>query len=82
LTCREPPEGGRAWRKSRRSTVPDTLDSGWALGQEYLDSATAVAEAKVGEGKVLIMGPEVTFRGEPHATFKFLFNGVLYSGAH
>jgi hypothetical protein len=60
----------------------DTLDSGWALGQQYLDGATAVAEAKVGEGKVLIMGPEVTFRGEPHATFKFLFNGVLYSSAH
>jgi len=59
----------------------ETLVSGWALGQQYLDGATAVAEAKVGEGKVLVMGPEVTFRGEPHATFKFLFNGLLYSGA-
>lgn len=54
-----------------------TLDSGWAWGQEFLDGATAVAEAKVGEGKVFILGPEVTFRGEPHATFKLLFNGVL-----
>ncbi|HEY2016263.1 MAG TPA: M14 metallopeptidase family protein [Bryobacteraceae bacterium] len=61
---------------------PDTLESGWALGQQYLDGATAVAEAKVGEGKVFVMGPEVTFRGEPHATFKLLFNGVLYSTAH
>jgi hypothetical protein len=59
----------------------DTLDSGWAWGQEYLDGATAVAEGQVGEGKVLIMGPEVTFRGEPHATFKLLFNGVLYGNA-
>jgi hypothetical protein len=58
-----------------------TLDSGWAWGQEYLDGATAVAEAKVGEGKVLMMGPEVTFRGEPHATFKLLFNGVLYGNS-
>ena len=39
-----------------------TLDSGWAWGQEYLDGATAVAEANVGEGKVLMMGPEVTFQ--------------------
>ncbi len=58
-----------------------TLDSGWAWGQEFLDGGTAVAEAKVGEGKVLVMGPEVTFRGEPHATFKLLFNGVLYGNA-
>jgi hypothetical protein len=27
------------------------------------------------------MGPEVTFRGEPHATFKLMFNGVLYGNA-
>jgi hypothetical protein len=27
------------------------------------------------------MGPEVTFRGEPHATFKFLFNGLFYGNA-
>ncbi|MGA3189477.1 MAG: M14 metallopeptidase family protein [Bryobacteraceae bacterium] len=59
----------------------ETLDSGWAWGQEYLDGGTAIAEAKVGEGKVLVMGPEVTFRGEPHATFKLLFNGVLYGNA-
>jgi hypothetical protein len=58
-----------------------TLDSGWAWGQEFLDGGTAVAEAKVGEGKVMMMGPEVTFRGEPHATFKLLFNGVLYGNA-
>ena len=58
-----------------------TLDSGWALGQELLDGTTAVGEARVGEGKVLLMGPEVTFRGEPHATFKFLFNGVFYGNA-
>jgi hypothetical protein len=27
------------------------------------------------------MGPEVTFRGEPHATFKFLFNATFYGAA-
>jgi hypothetical protein len=62
-------------------TGPDTLESGWALGQKLLDGTTAVAEAKLGEGKVFVMGPEVTFRGEPHATFKLLFNALLYSGA-
>ena len=54
------------------------LDSGWAWGQTYLNNSIAVAQAKMGKGKVLLYGPEITFRGQPHATFKFLFNGLLY----
>ncbi len=57
------------------------LDSGWAWGQTYLNNSIAVAQANVGKGKVLLFGPEVTFRGQPHATFKFLFNGLLYGPA-
>ena len=57
------------------------LVSGWAWGQQYLDGGTAVAEAKVREGKVFVLGPEVTFRGQPHATFKLLFNGMYYGSA-
>jgi hypothetical protein len=57
------------------------LDSGWAWGQQYLNGATAVAEASVGEGKVLLLGPEVAFRGQSHGTFKLLFNGLYYGSA-
>jgi hypothetical protein len=57
------------------------LDSGWAWGQQYLKGGVAVAEASVGEGKVIILGPEVTFRGQPHGTFKLLFNGLYYGSA-
>ena len=32
----------------------------------------------VGAGRVLFFGPDVTFRGQPHGTFKFLFNGIFY----
>jgi hypothetical protein len=59
----------------------DLLDSGWAWGQQYLNNTIAVAQANVGKGKVLLYGPEVTFRGQPHSTFKFLFNGLLYGPA-
>jgi hypothetical protein len=55
----------------------DLLASGWAWGQKYINHTTAIAAATVGKGKVVLYGPEVTFRGQPHATFKFLFNGVL-----
>jgi hypothetical protein len=57
------------------------LDSGWAWGQQYLNGATAVAEAAIGEGRVILLGPEVAFRAQPHATFKLLFNGLYYGSA-
>jgi hypothetical protein len=68
-------------RPVARFAGKSTLESGWALGQENLDGTVAVAETKVGEGRVMIMGPEVTFRGEPHATFKLLFNSLFYGSA-
>ena len=57
------------------------LRSGWAWGQKYLQDGVAVVEAKVGKGKLFLFGPEITFRGQPHGTFKFLFNGIYYGGA-
>jgi hypothetical protein len=54
----------------------ETLASGWAWGQEHLEGSTAVAEAKVGTGRVVLLGPEVAFRGQPHGTFKLLFNAL------
>jgi hypothetical protein len=57
------------------------LRSGWAWGQQYLEGGVAVAEAKVGEGKVFLYGPEVSFRAQPHGTFKLLFNGLYYGTA-
>jgi hypothetical protein len=59
----------------------ETLRSGWALGQEYLDKKSAVVEAKVGKGQVLLFGPEITFRAQPHGTFKLLFNGIYSANA-
>jgi len=58
---------------------PNSLRSGWAWGQNYLDGGVAVAEATVGKGKLYLFGPEITFRAQPHGTFKFLFNGI-YAG--
>jgi hypothetical protein len=64
-----------AWFDGRK-----TLRSGWALGQGYLDQGVAIAEADLGKGKLFLLGPEVTFRAQPHGTFKFLFNAI-YAGS-
>jgi hypothetical protein len=53
------------------------LRSGWAWGQNYLEGGTAAVEATVGRGKLYLFGPEITFRAQPHGTFKFLFNGIF-----
>lgn len=59
----------------------ELLRSGWAWGQHYLKGTAAVLEASVGNGKVLLYGPKITFRGQPHGTFKLLFNGIHYAMA-
>jgi hypothetical protein len=57
------------------------LRSGWAWGQQYLRHTVQVVEAPVGKGKLFLYGPEILFRGQPHGTFKFLFNGIYYGPA-
>ncbi|HYK89383.1 MAG TPA: M14 metallopeptidase family protein [Acidobacteriota bacterium] len=65
-----------AWYDSKKP-----LRSGWALGEGYLDQGVAVIDASVGKGKLFLFGPEITFRGQPHGTFKFMFNGIFYGHA-
>ena len=57
------------------------LRSGWAWGENYLANSVAIIDATVGDGKLLLFGPEIAFRAQPHGTFKFLFNGIYYSHA-
>jgi hypothetical protein len=56
--------------------TPHPLRSGWAWGEEHLEGAVEAVDEKVGEGHVYLFGPEITFRGQPHGTFKFLFNAI------
>lgn len=57
------------------------LRSGWAWGQEHLQGGVAMLEADVGEGTLYMFGPQVTYRGQTHATFPLVFNGILLSAA-
>jgi hypothetical protein len=55
------------------------LRSGWAWGQEMLKDTAGIVDVTVGKGKVVMVGPEILFRGQPHASFKILFNAILRS---
>ena len=52
------------------------LRSGWSWGQQYLEHGVAVVEARLGRGRVVLYGPEVLKRAQPHATFKLVFNAL------
>ena len=63
--------GARARRRTRRSkasgrsrgsTARAAAHRGWAWGQDYLEGGAAGVEARVGKGKMLLFGPEITFR--------------------
>ena len=60
---------------------PSPLRSGWAWGQKYLDKGIEMAETTVGKGRVLLFGNELTFRSQPHGSFRFFFNGLFLSVA-
>jgi hypothetical protein len=53
------------------------LRSGWAWGQNYLTGGVAALEARVGKGRVVLYGPEILQRAQPHGTFKLLFNALF-----
>jgi hypothetical protein len=67
---------GGGLRKVAWFASKDPLASGWAWGQEHLEGATAVAEAALGSGRMVLIGPEVAFRGQSQGTFKLLFNAL------
>jgi hypothetical protein len=55
------------------------LRSGWAWGQEALEGSAGVIDVPVGKGQVVLVGPEILFRGQNHGAYKLLMNAILRS---
>ena len=53
------------------------LHSGWAWGQQFLNGASSPPKRPSGRGRVLLYGPEILQRAQPHGTFKLLFNAIF-----
>ena len=55
------------------------LLSGWIIGENHIKGKPSIIEVKFGDGKIILFGFKVQNRGQPHQTFRLLFNSIYYS---
>lgn len=68
-------------KSAARYATENLLMSGWIYGEKIIQQKSSVLDIPFGNGKVILLGFPVQFRGQPHGTFKLLFNAIFYGAA-
>jgi hypothetical protein len=55
----------------------EILESGWLVGEENLAKKSALISAKLGQGRVVLIGFPAQHRAQMHGTYKLLFNTLV-----
>jgi hypothetical protein len=69
-------EPGVTARIVGRYADEDVLLSGWLEGEPHIAGRGAIVEARVGQGRAVLIGFRAQHRGQSHATFRVLFNAI------
>jgi hypothetical protein len=64
-----------------RYASENLLMSGWIYGEKLIQQKSAALDIPYGNGKVILFGFPVQYRGQPYGTFKLLFNAIFYGAA-
>lgn len=64
-------------REIARYADSNVLRSGWLLGEKYLAGKTALAEAKLGQGRIILFAFRPQHRGQTWGTFRLVFNSLF-----
>jgi glutamine amidotransferase-like uncharacterized protein len=70
-------EHGEDYEIIARYAERDLLQSGWLVGEETLARKAAMVSAKLGEGRVILIGFRTQHRAQTHGTYKLLFNALV-----
>ena len=73
------PENRFATRVVARYSDTILLESGWIRGKDLIVDKPAIVEVQYGRGKIILLGFRVQHRGQPHGTFRLLFNAIFSS---
>jgi hypothetical protein len=58
-----------------------SVSSGWAIGPQKLAGSEAVLDLPMGDGRVIVLGPDVVNRAQARASVRLLFNALFYGPA-
>jgi hypothetical protein len=74
-------EASPAWDTTETSVAkfPDShvLASGWLLGESRIAGKTALVDARIGSGHVVLFGMRPQYRAQSYLTFKLFFNALV-----
>ncbi|MEI6669337.1 MAG: M14 metallopeptidase family protein [Acidobacteriota bacterium] len=74
----EPQVGFKGTILAKYADIGSPLESGYLIGEKYLQGRAAALDVELGRGHVVLIGFRPQWRGQPHATFRVVFNAAMY----